>query len=242
MRPGSSFAAAIAAIERLVARGLAPQLVFVPTRLNLHEIVAAFDLAAALGCSAFVTGPLMRLGRAAADWDRIACTRRRVAARGRRAARARGARARRRLALSIYPWDIVTEIETRLDSPQAMLLVVPNGKVKLLNALPFAPADLRRDSLRGGLACLPRRVAHAARCATSSQRCRSDPALLRHANETWPMQARRLTTRRRSRGSATPLVPGGLRRRRAWRPASTCRAAAAGSRAAARRRRPSAAA
>jgi hypothetical protein len=28
-----------------------------------------------------------------------------------------------------------------------MLLVVPNGKVKLLNALPFAPADLRRDSL-----------------------------------------------------------------------------------------------
>ena len=29
-----------------------------------------------------------------------------------------------------------------------MLLVVPNGKVKLLNALPFAPADLRRDSLR----------------------------------------------------------------------------------------------
>src|SRR5262249_56610474 len=52
-----------------------------------------------------------------------------------------------RTALSIYPWDIVTEIETRLESPQAMLLVVPNGKVKLLNALPFAPADLRRDSL-----------------------------------------------------------------------------------------------
>ena len=38
-------------------------------------------------------------------------------------------------------------METRLESPQAMLLVVPNGKVKLLNALPFAPADLRRDSL-----------------------------------------------------------------------------------------------
>ena len=41
----------------------------------------------------------------------------------------------------------MTEIETRLEQPQAMLLVVPNGKVKLLNALPFAPADLRRDSL-----------------------------------------------------------------------------------------------
>ena len=50
VRPGSSFAAAIAAIERLAARGRAPQLVFVPNRFNLHEIVAAFDLAAALGC------------------------------------------------------------------------------------------------------------------------------------------------------------------------------------------------
>ena len=51
------------------------------------------------------------------------------------------------VALSIYPWDIVTEMQTRLEHPQAMLLVVPNGKVKLLNALPFSPADLRFDSL-----------------------------------------------------------------------------------------------
>jgi sulfatase maturation enzyme AslB (radical SAM superfamily) len=74
VRPGSSHAAAVGAIERLVARGLRPQLVFVPTRHNVHEIVAAFDLAVALGCSAFVTGPLMRLGRAAGGWDRLACS------------------------------------------------------------------------------------------------------------------------------------------------------------------------
>src|SRR5262249_32944001 len=52
LRPGSSFAGAIAAIERLVARSLPPQLVFVPNRLNLHEIVAAYDLARALSCNA----------------------------------------------------------------------------------------------------------------------------------------------------------------------------------------------
>ena len=63
------------------------------------------------------------------------------------ALRERAAASGSRIALSIYPWDIVTELETRLESPQAMLLVVPNGKVKLLNALPFAPADLRHDSL-----------------------------------------------------------------------------------------------
>jgi MoaA/NifB/PqqE/SkfB family radical SAM enzyme len=185
-RPGSSFAAATGAIERLVARGYPPQFVFVPTRINLAEMVAAFDLATALGCSAFVTGPLMRLGRAAAAWDTLACNdddwQHAVAAlRERAASRAAGP------TLSIYPWDIVTEIETRLDNPQAMLLVVPNGKVKLLNALPFAPADLRRDSLREAW--------HAYRAAWRTtevrdfvQRCRREPALLRHANETWALQ------------------------------------------------------
>src|SRR6187397_1181550 len=186
-RPGSSFAAATGAIERLVARGYPPQFVFVPTRLNLSEIVAAYDLAASLGCSAFVTGPLMRIGRAAAAWDTLGCTddewQRAVAAlRERAAASAPGP------ALSIYPWDIVTEMQTRLERPQSMLLVVPNGKVKLLNALPFAPADLRRDSLQDAW--------HAYRAAWRTTevrdfvlRCRSEPALLRHANETWALRA-----------------------------------------------------
>src|SRR5947199_315830 len=81
-----------------------PQFVFVPTRLNLAEITAAFDLAVSLGCSAFVTGPLMRIGRAAlswqdigpsdADWQRAATTLREHA-------RLRAAP----IALSIYPWD-----------------------------------------------------------------------------------------------------------------------------------------
>jgi len=185
VRPGSSHASAIGAIERLVARRLEPQLVFVPTRLNVHEIVAAFDLAAALGCSAFVTGPLMRLGRAAAAWGRLACSddewQRAVDA-----LRERAAASRSRVALSIYPWDIVSELETRLESPQAMLLVVPNGKVKLLNALPFAPADLRTDSLAQAW------DAYRAAWRTSEvrdfvRRCRGEPALLGHANETWPM-------------------------------------------------------
>src|SRR5215470_17846985 len=60
VRPGSSFAAATDAIRGLTDRGLSPQLVFVPTRFNVGEIVAAYDLALALGCGAFVTGPMMR--------------------------------------------------------------------------------------------------------------------------------------------------------------------------------------
>jgi MoaA/NifB/PqqE/SkfB family radical SAM enzyme len=183
VRPGSSFEAATSAIRRLAARGLAPQLVFVPTRLNLPELAATYDLAATLGCEAFVTGPLMRIGRAAADWKRLASTddEWRSAVDALRAhSQARGTP----VALSIYPWDILTELERRLESPQAMLLVVPNGKVKLLNALPFAPADLRRDSIEQAWNAY-REAWRSERVREFIERCRSEPELLRHANETW---------------------------------------------------------
>ena len=183
VRPGSSFEAATSAIRRLASRGVAPQLVFVPTRWNLPELAATYDLAAELGCEAFVTGPLMRIGRAAADWERLACPE----DEWRSAVDALRAHAQARAApivLSIYPWDILTELERRLESPQAMLLVVPNGKVKLLNALPFAPADLRRDSLEQAWNAY-REAWRSPRVREFIARCRSEPALLRHANETW---------------------------------------------------------
>jgi len=183
VRPGSSFSAATGAIRRLAARGLAPQLVFVPTRLNIGEAVGAYDMAVELGCSAFVTGPLMRIGRAAADWERIACREedwQATVTALRKHAQARHAST----ALSIYPWDILAELEQRLASPQAMLLVVPNGKVKLLNALPFAPADLRRDSLEQAWNAY-REAWRSSEVREFIAACRTDPGLLRHANETW---------------------------------------------------------
>ena len=194
LRPGSSFAGATAAIRRLVARGVAPQLVFVPSRLNIHEIGPAYDLAAELGCEAFITGPMMRIGRAAAAWEQLACTEQdwQQALVGLRE-RARVAQAS--TTLSVYPWDILTELEVRLESPQAMLLVVPNGKVKLLNALPFAPADLRRDSLEEAWQAY-RDGWRAPEVRQFIGACRANPGLLRHANETWPIgratSARRL--------------------------------------------------
>jgi MoaA/NifB/PqqE/SkfB family radical SAM enzyme len=63
VRPGSSFGAATSAIKRLVARGVAPQFVFVPSRFNLHEIVQAYDLASSLGCSALGGGLPVLAGR-----------------------------------------------------------------------------------------------------------------------------------------------------------------------------------
>jgi MoaA/NifB/PqqE/SkfB family radical SAM enzyme len=187
IRPGSNFDKALTAIDRLAALGTAAQWVFVPTRLNIQDIVPAFELAVAHGCSAFVTGPMMRLGRGAAAWDQLsvdAATWQQAEA----TLRKRAAEIAAGIMLSIYPWDIVTELQVRLESPQAMMLVVPNGRVKLLNALPFAPADLKHESLAQAW------QAYRAAWRTQEVRnfittCQTDPGLLRHANETWAMQA-----------------------------------------------------
>jgi hypothetical protein len=65
-----------------------------------------------------------------------------------------------------------------------MLLVVPNGMVKLLNALPFAPADLRRDSLETAWQAY-RDAWRSSEVREFIAACRLNPGLLRHANETW---------------------------------------------------------
>lgn len=185
VRPGSSFVAATAAVERLVKRGLPVQFVFVPNLLNIGEIVPAYDLAVELGCSAFVTGPMMRIGRAASAWDRIACTEEEWA-RQADALRDRAGSTNGSIELLVYPRDILSEMECRLENPQAMLLVVPNGKIKLLNALPFSPANLRHDSITQAWEayCSAWRRPQVREFVNA---CRSNPNLLGHANETWPM-------------------------------------------------------
>jgi len=130
-----------------------------------------------------VTGPLMRSGRAAAAWDRIACSGKQWE-RAVDALREHASAIAAPISLSIYPWDIVTEMERRLDSPQAMLLIVPNGQVKLLNAMPFAVADLRRDSVEDAWEAY-RTGWRDERVRAFVSGCRADPGRLRHANETW---------------------------------------------------------
>ncbi len=183
VRPRSRFAAATGAITRLTERGLSPELVFVPSRLNIHEMLDTYELARTLGCSSFVTGPMMRIGRAAANWDRLACGND-VWATSVDALERRASSMGSSVKLAIYPWDILSEIERRLQSPQAMLLVVPNGRVKLLNALPFSPADLRRDSLEQAWQAY-RDTWASAPVRDFVSACRRNPDLLRHANETW---------------------------------------------------------
>ena len=182
VRPDGPFAPAVEAIRRLAHRGLHVEFVFVPTRLNLHEILQAYDLARELGAGAFVTGPMMRLGRAAADYARLAPEPKNWAA----SAAALEARAKGNpVRLSMYPWDIVEEVRKRRESPQAMVLVVPDGNVKLLNALPFSAGNVREKRLAEIWGRVPA-VWRGAEVQQFSGRLLEDPGLLRHANECWP--------------------------------------------------------
>ena len=173
-------AAAAAAIAKLVQRGCAGN--WFCTHEHQRPVVAAYD-AASMGCGVFVTGPLMRIGHRGVD--KIA---RSIDWRSAVDALTKHVQPLETgVALSVYPWDILMEMRKRLESPQAMLLMVPNGKVKLLNALPFAPADLRRDSLDQAWAA----YRHAWRSREVREfvlACQTNPQLLTHANETWPMR------------------------------------------------------
>lgn len=185
LRPGSGYAAAWAAIERLVKRGLEPELVFIPNKLNVADAAAVYRQARERGVRTFVTGPMMRLGRAHEAWSSLACSDAEWAA----AAAALEAESKKGgPRLACYPWGIQREMKTRLESPQAMTLVVPNGRVKLLNALPFAVADLNKEPLA---AAWPK-VGAAWRSKTVRdfvERAQTDPSLLRHANECWDLSA-----------------------------------------------------
>ncbi|MBI3297945.1 MAG: radical SAM protein [Elusimicrobia bacterium] len=183
VRPGGDFDGALASIKRLVKRGLSPEFVFVPNKRNAHQAAAAYELAAQLGCRTFVTGPMMRLGRAAQSWNGLSLADREWAD-AEAVMRQKAAQLGEPVKLSVYPWDILTEMRTRLESPQAMMLVVPNGRAKLLNALPFAPGDLRRHSLAE---CWEfyKEAWRSEEVADFIERAQTDSSLLRYANDTW---------------------------------------------------------
>jgi hypothetical protein len=46
-----------------------------------------------------------------------------------------------------HEMGLLEELRYRLHHPAALLIVLPNGLVKLINALPFVCGDLRRQSL-----------------------------------------------------------------------------------------------
>ena len=136
----------IAACRYLVREGVNTEIVFVPTRFNIGEVGQVIDLAASLGIFGVYTGKIMRIGRAAKNWEAIS-PRAEDYEPFFKTLEEKTAEYAGKMKVYYYPYDVIEELRYRLESPAASLLVLPNGKVKLIGPLPFVCGDLTRQSL-----------------------------------------------------------------------------------------------
>lgn len=137
---------AVEACRLLIGKRVNTEIVFVPTKFNIHEIGDVIDLAYSLGVYGVYTGKIMRIGRAAKNWD-ILCPSDEEYKAFFAVLKEKIATYDGRMKVYYYPYDVIEELKYRLDFPAASLLVIPNGKAKLIGPLPFVCGDLKKQSL-----------------------------------------------------------------------------------------------
>ncbi|HTR56725.1 MAG TPA: radical SAM protein [Casimicrobiaceae bacterium] len=146
-RPGGSLASAHAACRAARDAGLALEITFAPTRLNIQEAAAVIERARQFGAFRFNTGKLMRVGTAARLWDRLepsaAQYEQFLALLEHETCNVGSA-----LELCYSPLALEDGLRAMLEDPPATLLVLPNGWVKVAAAIPHICADLRRATLQ----------------------------------------------------------------------------------------------
>ncbi|HTX04700.1 MAG TPA: radical SAM protein [Steroidobacteraceae bacterium] len=146
MRVRGDFERALQGIAHLRAAGVPIEINYSPTRFNIHEIARAVDLAFELGAESFYTGRTMYTGNAVKTWHRLAPAEEQYEG----FFETLHAKAREyagRMRVHFHEMGLLAELRYRLEHPAALLIVLPNGLVKLINALPFVCGDLRRQSL-----------------------------------------------------------------------------------------------
>ncbi|HUN27297.1 MAG TPA: radical SAM protein [Steroidobacteraceae bacterium] len=146
MRVRGDFDRAVGGIRALAAAGVPIEINYSPTRFNAHEIGAAIDLAAELGAYSFYTGRTMYTGNAVKTWRAIVPQEEQYASFF-AVLRAKSTEYRGRMRVYFHELGLLEELRYRLRHPAALLIVLPNGLVKLINALPFVCGDLRKESL-----------------------------------------------------------------------------------------------
>jgi MoaA/NifB/PqqE/SkfB family radical SAM enzyme len=146
MRVRGDFDRTLEGVRNLRAAGVPIEINFSPTSFNAHEIGAAVDLAAELGAYSFYTGRTMYTGNAVKTWHRMAPSDEQYEAFF-KTLHDKVEEYRGRMRVHFHEMGLLEELRYRLHHPAALLIVLPNGLVKLINALPFVCGDLRRQTL-----------------------------------------------------------------------------------------------
>jgi MoaA/NifB/PqqE/SkfB family radical SAM enzyme len=146
MRVRGEFDRTVDGIRNLVAAGVPVEINFSPASFNIHEASRIVDLAFELGAASFYSGRTMFTGNAVKAWRHLAVSDEDYALYFATLAAKRD-EYRGRMRVSFHEAGLLEELRYRLHHPAALLIILPNGLVKLINALPFVCGDLRRDSL-----------------------------------------------------------------------------------------------
>jgi MoaA/NifB/PqqE/SkfB family radical SAM enzyme len=146
MRVRGSFDQTVEGLRNLHAAGVPLEINFSPASFNAHEIGATVDLAYELGAYSFYTGRTMYTGNAVKAWRHLELPDERYEAFF-DVLREKTEEYRGRMRVYFHEAGLLDELRYRLQHPAALLIVLPNGLVKLINALPFICGDLRRETL-----------------------------------------------------------------------------------------------
>ena len=146
MRVRGDFDRTVEGIKNLHKAGVPIEINYSPTSFNTHEIGTAVDLAAELGAYSFYTGRTMYTGNAVKTWHRLAPSEAQYQQYF-EVLHAKVDEYRGRMRVYFHEMGLLEELRYRLHHPAALLLVLPNGLVKLINALPFVCGDLRKQTL-----------------------------------------------------------------------------------------------
>jgi MoaA/NifB/PqqE/SkfB family radical SAM enzyme len=146
MRVRGSFDQTVEGLKNLRAAGVPLEINFSPASFNAHEIGATVDLAHELGAYSFYTGRTMYTGNAVKAWRHLELPDAQYDAFF-DVLREKSAEYRGRMRVYFHEAGLLEELRYRLQHPAALLIVLPNGLVKLINALPFVCGDFRRHTL-----------------------------------------------------------------------------------------------
>ena len=177
MRVRGEFATTVEGVRNLRAAGVPVEINFSPAVFNVGEIGAVVDLAHELGAYSFYTGRTMYTGNAVKAWRHLQVSDAQYE-RFFDVLRAKADEYRGRMRVYFHEAGLLEELRFRLKHPAALLIVLPNGLVKLINALPFVCGDFRRQTLAEIWANF-RRAWHDPRVAAFIDDLAADPARTR---------------------------------------------------------------
>jgi MoaA/NifB/PqqE/SkfB family radical SAM enzyme len=146
MRVRGDFNRVIAGIANLHRAHVPIEINYSPSSFSAHEVGLAVDLAYELGAESFYTGRTMYTGNAVKTWHKLTPSEQQYETLF-ETLHAKTEEYRGRMRVHFHEMGLLDELRYRLHNPAALLIVLPNGLVKLINALPFVCGDLRRQSL-----------------------------------------------------------------------------------------------